>query len=264
MDNIQIPIIFENADLLVINKPAGLVVHSDGKTIEPTVTDWVLAHFPEMEDVGEPMILYKDTDKELIIKRPGIVHRLDRDTSGVLVLAKTQESFLHLKAQFQEREITKTYRTVVWGNTKDSEGRIERPIGRSKTDFRKWSAERFARGELRPAVTEYKTLAHVSDVAPEPGETVQQKKIPHNFSYLEVYPKTGRTHQIRVHLKAINHPVVSDGLYAENHPQVLGFSRTALHALQIEIEDTKGQVHVCQAPLPPDFIQFEERYLHRP
>ncbi len=263
MSNVQIPILFENEDLLVINKPAGLVVHSDGKTVEPSVTDWVLTHFPDMESVGEPMVLNKNTDKELVIKRPGIVHRLDRDTSGVLVLAKTQESFLHLKAQFQEREITKTYRTVVWGITKDSEGRIERPIGRSKTDFRKWSAERFARGELRPAITDYKTLAHIPDVAPAFGETTQQKKIPHNFSYLEVYPKTGRTHQIRVHLKAINHPVVSDSLYAENHPQVLGFSRTALHALRIEIEDTKGVMHLCQAPLPADFVQFEKNYIDR-
>lgn len=257
----QITILFENKDILAINKPAGLVVHSDGKTIEPTVADWVMAHYPAMEHVGEPVVLHKGTDKEIHIARPGIVHRLDRETSGVLILAKNQESFLRLKAQFQEREISKIYRTVVWGITKEKEGKIERPIGRSKTDFRKWSAERFARGELRPAVTEYKTLAHILDIPPMPGETVNQKKIAHQFSYLEVYPKTGRTHQIRVHLKAINHPVVADGLYAENHPKALGFERTALHALQIEVEDTAGERHVIRAELPEDFIQFEQGFV---
>jgi 23S rRNA pseudouridine1911/1915/1917 synthase len=259
--NLPMGILFENKDILAINKPAGLVVHSDGKTIEPTVADWVLAHYPDMANVGEPVVLHKGTDKELYIARPGIVHRLDRETSGVLVLAKNQDSFLNLKAQFQDREISKVYRTVVWGITKDKEGRIERPIGRSKTDFRKWSAERFARGELRPAVTEYKTLAHILDIPPIPGETANQKKIAHQFSYLEVYPKTGRTHQIRVHLKAINHPVVADGLYAENHPKVFGFDRTALHALQIEVEDIAGERHIIKAPLPADFIQFEQGFV---
>jgi 23S rRNA pseudouridine1911/1915/1917 synthase len=253
----EVSIIFENSHLLVLNKPAGLVVHSDGKTNEPTLVDWVLDYYPDMKGVGEPMILNKGTEKELVIDRPGVVHRLDRETSGVIVFAKHQKSFEHLKKQFQEREIRKTYRTVVWGLVKSDTGVVDRPIGRSKSDFRKWSAERFARGELRTAVTEYKVLQRITDISPGISETSQQRKIAHQFTYLEAYPKTGRTHQIRVHLKAINHPVVADRLYAENHPKVLGFTRTALHAYQIHIEDLDGIKHVCTAPLPQDFMEFE-------
>lgn len=247
-------IIFENKHLAAINKPAGLVVHSDGKTDEPTLCDWLLEQWPKIKGVGEPLVLHAGQANEQIIDRPGIVHRLDRETSGVIIVAKTQESFLFLKKQFQEREIEKTYRTFVWGNVKDDKGVINRPIGRSKSDFRKWSAERFARGELREAVTEYAVIGRVKNIEPGADETLTQKKIPHDFSYVEVYPKTGRTHQIRVHLKAINHPVICDELYAPNHPSALGFDRTALHAYKIRITDLDGTEHEFEAPLPEDFI----------
>lgn len=259
MSQKPIEIIFENEDILAINKPAGLIVHADGKTNEPTVADWIIDNYPEIQGVGEPMIINPGTEKEIVILRPGIVHRLDRDTSGVLIVAKTQASFLNLKAQFQDRDIEKIYRTLVWGLVKEDKGVIDRPIGRSKSDFRRWSAERFARGEIRPAITEYKVLARITDIEPDPGETPQQRKISHQFSYVEVYPKTGRTHQIRVHLKAINHPMVADGLYAPRHPLVLGFKRTALHAYQIKVRDTKGDDYAIQAPLPEDFLYFEQR-----
>ncbi len=250
-------IIFENKHLIAVNKPAGLVVHSDGKTAEPTLCDWLIDRYPEMKGVGEPLILNKGQKNELIIDRPGIVHRLDRDTSGVLIVAKTQESFLFLKEQFQEREIQKTYRAIVWGIVKDDKGTIDRPIGRSKTDFRRWSAERFARGELRPAITEYKVLNRIEGIAPSPNETKDQKKIPHNFTYIEAYPKTGRTHQIRVHFKAINHPILCDSLYAPNHPAALGFARTALHAFRIKVTDPDGVEHEFEAELPGDFMALE-------
>lgn len=257
-------VIFENEHLIAVNKPAGLVVHSDGKTVEPTLCDWLLERWPEMKGVGEPLVMTGSKNAEtgeatqIVIYRPGIVHRLDRETSGVMVVAKTQESFLFLKEQFQNREIQKTYRALVWGLVKEDKGIIDRPIGRSKTDFRKWSAERFARGELRPATTEYKVLGRLEGVPPSVGETKDQKKIPHNFTYIEAYPKTGRTHQIRVHFKAVNHPIVGDSLYAPNHPFALGFARTALHALRIRITDLGGTEHEFEAGLPEDFTGFED------
>lgn len=254
-------IIFENKHLAAINKPAGLVVHADGKTDEPTLCDWLVKKWPKIKGVGEPLVLNKGQANELIIDRPGIVHRLDRDTSGVIIIAKTQESFLFLKNQFQEREIEKTYRAIVWGTVKEDKGKIDRPIGRSKTDFRKWSAERFARGELRPAITEYKVLGRASGIAPTVGETKDQKKIPHQFSYIEAYPKTGRTHQIRVHFKAINHPIVCDTLYAPNHPKALGFARTALHAYKIKVQDLDGKEHDFEAPLTEDFIEAGKQFM---
>lgn len=236
-------IIFENEYLLVVNKPAGLVVHSDGKTGESSLCDWLMEKYPNIKEVGEPMTLQNGT----VIYRPGIVHRLDRETSGVMVIAKTQVFFEFLKKQFQNREVKKIYNVVVWGLVKEDKGTIDRPIGRSKSDFRKWSAQREARGEMRPAVTDYKVLGRID------AATHTLHEIPMNFTYLEAYPKTGRTHQIRVHFKAINHPVVGDSLYASNHPDALGFERLALHARSIEIEDLEGKTHLFEAPQPADF-----------
>lgn len=253
--NVDPTIIFENKYLVAINKPAGLVVHPDGKTHQKTLCDWIVSKWPEIKGVGEPAVLAKGTEKEQVIDRPGIVHRLDKETSGIMIIAKTQESFDQLKNQFQERETEKTYRTFVWGLVKEDEGVISRPIGRSKTDFRKWSAERFARGELRDAETQYKVLERASQVPFGPNETSVQNKIAHYVTYLEVYPKTGRTHQIRVHLKAINHPIVCDYLYGPNHPQILGFERTALHAYRLKITDLDGVLHEFEAQIPDDFEQ---------
>ena len=231
-------IIYEDEHILVLNKPAGLVVHADGKTKEETLCDWVLENYPEMENVGEPI----DTG-ESIIKRPGIVHRLDRETSGAIVLAKDQETFYFLKEQFQNREIEKVYNAVVWGNIKQDKGVIDAPIGRSGKDFRQWSAMRGARGQLREALTEYKVLSRFE----EGGE---------KFVFLEVRPKTGRTHQIRVHMKYLNNPLVCDSLYAESRPCVLGFNRVALHARQITLEIPDKGRKTFEAPFPEDFMEI--------
>ncbi len=225
-------ILYEDENVLVINKPVGLVVHGDGKTKEKTLADWVLLKYPETENVGEPTVLSSGE----IIKRPGIVHRLDRETSGVMLVAKTQESFENLKNQFKNHEISKKYEAFVTGSFKEKEGVIDRPIGRSRSDFRKWSAQRGARGEMREAVTEYKVL--------------QTNK---EYSFLEVFPKTGRTHQIRVHMKAINHPLVGDSLYGGNKENSLGFARTALHSREVAFHDLSGLKHTIEAPYPDDF-----------
>lgn len=253
-------ILKEDKYFLIINKPAGLVVHPDGKTIEPTLCDWIVEKYPKLVGVGEPS---KAPDGTLL-DRPGIVHRLDRETSGVLVIAKTQEAFEFLKKAFQTRDVQKTYNTFVWGLVKEDKGTIDRPIGRSKTDFRKWSAERFARGDLRPATTEYKVLHRKTfgqgedkDGAEESvklsSKESKKSKIPLNFTFVEAFPKTGRTHQIRVHFKAINHPVVGDALYAPNHPYYLGFKRLALHSRFISFTGFDGKKIEVEAPLPTDF-----------
>lgn len=220
-------ILFENEYLLAVNKPAGLVVHADGKTDEPTLADWIVHERPAIQNVGEPWV----SPEGKTIYRPGIVHRLDRDTSGVILIAKNQEAFLFLKEQFQKRLINKTYHTFVYGSVKKDHETIDRPIGRSRSDFRMWSATRGARGEMREAVTEYKTLLRTDQT-----------------SFLEVKPKTGRTHQIRVHMKAIQHPVVCDGLYAPKLPCLLGLTRLALHASVIEGKLPRGGILRLKRP----------------
>lgn len=252
-------VIFENDHLLVINKPAGLVVHADGKTVEPNVCDWLLEKHPEIKGVGEP----SRTPEGKMVDRPGIVHRLDRETSGVMVIAKTQDAFDYLKNEFQEHRVQKTYNAFVWGTVKEDKGKIDRPIGRSKSDFRRWSAERFARGELREAVTEYKVLQRfvsgevASNAGDAVGEALRAKKdLSDRVTYIEAYPKTGRTHQIRVHFKAINHPLVGDSLYAPKRPKgqlALGFERLALHARKIDFMDMDGKEVSIEAPMPQDF-----------
>ncbi len=239
MSSLEIPILFEDGDYIVINKPAGLVVHADGRTIEESVASWVLVKHPEMKEVGEPLVLANGE----AITRPGIVHRLDRETSGVLILAKNQNAFLHLKQQFQDRVVGKKYHTFVYGNLKDDEGEINRPIGKSSKDFRRWSAQPGARGELREAQTLYRVLGRTK-----------------GLTFVEVEPKTGRTHQIRVHFKAIHHPVICDKLYAENQPKMLGFERTALHAREITFLNVAGKPTTVEAPYPPDFLAALEEF----
>lgn len=224
-------VLYEDKDVIAINKPAGLVVHGDGKTKEPNLVDWLLLKYPEIKSVGEPG---RDSHGNEIL-RSGIVHRLDRETSGVMLVAKTQESFENLKKQFQEHKIQKKYEAFVYGQIK-VDGVVDRPIGRSASDFRKWSAQRGARGEMREAITEYKVISANKD-----------------YSLVELLPKTGRTHQIRVHMKAISHPLVSDSLYAPNHDNALGFDRVALHSREVTFMGLDGKSHTVEAPYPEDF-----------
>lgn len=225
-------ILYEDNDIVAINKPSGLMVHGDGKTTEKTLVDWVIKKFPSIEGVGEPIELTDDD----YIDRPGIVHRLDKDTSGVMLIAKTEEGFEVLKEQFQNREIKKIYHAFVYGVPKQERGLIDKPIGRSQHDIRMWSSERGARGPKRDALTRY--------VVKESGPGV---------SLVQIMPETGRTHQIRVHFKSIRHPLISDSLYASTEPQKLGFTRTALHARSIEFTNCEGKKVRIEAPYPEDF-----------
>ncbi len=232
----KIKVLYEDSNIVAIDKPSGISVHSDGKNKEKTISDWVLKNYIKMKNVGEPMQVEYQGEK-IEIKRPGIVHRLDRDTSGVLLLAKNQKAYEFLKNQFKNREIKKIYHTIVEGNIKNERGVINKPIGKSPTDFRKYSAGRGAKGEMREAITQYKVLKRFE---------VSKNK----FTYLEVMPKTGRTHQIRVHMKYLNHPVVCDPLYNTKNICLKNIKRMALHAKSIEFKNLKGDMVRVEAPLP--------------
>lgn len=238
MNDIQI--LFENSDIVVINKPAGLVVHGDGRTDEPTVADWFAENYPEAAGVGEPLLV-RHGNVEKTIDRPGVVHRLDRDTSGVMVLARTQASFEFLKQAFQNRTVEKTYLALVWGNIKEDAGVVDEPIGKSRSDIRQWQAGRGARGQMREAVTEYSVLQRME----EDGE---------HFCLVEARPKTGRTHQIRVHMKYIHHPIVSDPIYSGKRGGALGADRLALHAWKLQIPLVSGGREMFVAE-PPEFLK---------
>lgn len=228
----DIKVLYEDDDILVIDKPAGLVVHPDGKTTEPSVSEWFVGKYPESKDVGEAME-FKNGET---IERPGVVHRIDRDTSGVLLLAKTISGHHILKEQFQNREIEKKYHAFLYGILKEDHGTINLPIGQSNSDFRKRSAERGAKGEKREAITYFQVLKRTPEV-----------------TFVEAKPKTGRTHQIRVHFKALHHPVVADALYARKKESLLGFKRLALHAREITFKDVKGEKHTVRSEYPADF-----------
>jgi 23S rRNA pseudouridine1911/1915/1917 synthase len=230
----MLEILKKEKDYLVINKPSGLIVHSDGRSEEETLCDILVKQYPEIENVGEPLII---EGKE--IKRPGIVHRLDKETSGVMLVARTDEGFEFLKNKFKNREIEKTYHAFVWGNIKEDNGLIDEPIGRSKKDFRRWFAGSKARGKLREAVTEYKVL-----------KRIENKEI----TFVEAKPKTGRTHQIRVHFKHMYNPLVGDMLYGSRE-YALGFNRLALHARSISFIDKKSDKVEYIAEYPIDFIK---------
>jgi 23S rRNA pseudouridine1911/1915/1917 synthase len=236
-----IPILYKSKDMIAINKPAGLVVHGDGRTEEKTLVDWIIEKYPDAKEVGEPIAL---TSGEAI-HRPGIVHRLDRDTSGVMLVALTQEGFNHLKRQFQDRSLEKKYHAFVYGIMSEDDGVIDRPIARSRKDFRLWSAQRGGRGEARSAVTHYKVLNRI--------EFKDDAPLADGATFIEASPKTGRTHQIRVHFKALNHPVVGDTLYAPKREPILGFKRLALHAREITFENMENEEITIQAPYPEDF-----------
>lgn len=246
-------ILYEDKDILAINKPAGIAVHADGKSDDKTIADLLVSEFPKLKKVGEPLVLSLGTE----VMRPGIVHRLDKETSGVLLVAKTQAGYEHLKSQFKSREIKKTYLAFIYGRPKDERGVIDKPIGRAVGGVRKWATGSKARGELREAMTRYKVLNSTK------AKPLGSKRISlgETVSLIEVWPLTGRTHQIRVHMQSIGHPVVADPIYAPSRPKLLGYKRLALHALRIVFKDLGGRSHEIVAPIPHDFEFAQTRLL---
>lgn len=239
-------ILFENEAILVVNKPYGMLVHEDWTSgTEGTLVEWFLARAPEARGVGE--VTTKPDGSPL--ERSGVVHRLDRETSGVMVLAKTADAHALLKAQFHDRLVKKEYRAFVYGRLHDKWGTINRPIGRNPKDFKRRSAEAGAKGTLRESLTHFERIGV--------GEYEEE-----SFSYVKLLPKTGRTHQLRVHLKAISRPIVGDILYAEKQVATsnnLGLTRLALHAHVLEFDVPGKSRERFIAPLPDEFERAAER-----
>lgn len=214
----KIKILYEDSNILAIDKPSGTLVHPDNHGKDKTILDLFIKKYPKLE----------------------IVHRLDRETSGVLLIAKNAKAHEFLKKQFMVRTVKKIYHAVVSGSVKNEHGIIKKPIGRSPRDFRRHLAGRGARGEMREAITEYRVLKRF----------VSGRE---KYTYLEVMPKTGRTHQIRVHMKFLNHPVTCDSLYNPSAPCPKGISRLALHAKSIEFTNLKNRTIKIESPLPGEF-----------
>jgi 23S rRNA pseudouridine1911/1915/1917 synthase len=225
-------ILFEDEQYLVIMKPSGLVVHGGPGIHEPTLVDWLVDHVPNIGDVGDQPDI-----------RPGIVHRLDRDVSGVMVVAKTQPAFLSLKRQFQDHSIEKQYLALAQGRVVDQSGRINFAIARSPGKSGLMIA-RPKSNEGKAAETLFRVERYVK-----------------GMTLVHVQTLTGRTHQIRVHFKAIGHPLVGDPLYKIRRLKMekLPAPRVFLHAERLAFDDLEGQRREFTAPLPPDLQHFLDR-----
>jgi 23S rRNA pseudouridine1911/1915/1917 synthase len=224
--DITIDVIFENDDLVVINKPSGIVVHPSQSTPEHTLVNGLISYYPNIISIGDDP------------NRPGIVHRLDKDASGIMVIAKSQKTFEHLKTQFQDREIKKKYTALVFGKITPSYGKIDAPIGRSKSKPSRMSVKRSDEG--KEALTYYKTTKEYN-----------------NYSLLEIETKTGRTHQIRVHLLSIGYPIVGDSIYyVKKTRRKVKINRIFLHAQSIQFSDINGSLMKFKANLPNELKQF--------
>ncbi len=220
-------VIFENDLLLVLSKPAGVQMHPARRQTGDTLTDWLKVHFPDIRDVGEDAT------------RPGIVHRLDRETSGIVVIPKTAASFSALKEQFQKRAVKKTYIALVYGHMPECSGVIDKPLIRRSGELKRRIAQKEDdSATIRYAVTEYRVLARYGE-----------------FDLVLAFPHTGRTHQIRVHLASLGHPVVGDKLYvfkSIRREKTFFPSRQLLHAWRLEWE-LFDRTYAFSDPLPEDF-----------
>jgi 23S rRNA pseudouridine1911/1915/1917 synthase len=228
----ELPIIFSDENIVVIDKPAGLQVHPDDTRKEDTLVNYLVASFPEIETVC-------DNTKEGKL-RPGIVHRLDKDTSGVIVVARNMATFEELKRQFQDKEIEKKYQAIVYGVPVPAEGVIKKALARSADYRRQVVAGHKTRTKIRDAETRFRTLGVLKDA----------------FALVELSPKTGRMHQIRVHLTSIGHPIVGDKKYfLRGIDRLDSARRQLLHAESIKFV-LFGRGYEFNSPLPQDFLDF--------
>jgi 23S rRNA pseudouridine1911/1915/1917 synthase len=230
----DIPILYEDNSLVVINKPAGIVVNRAQSVRGKTIQDWAIAR----HDLDPPVAGNE------FQSRSGVVHRLDRETSGALIVTKTPEAFAAIKAQFMARRVDKTYTALVHGALVPKVGEIAAPVGRLP-----WNRKRFGVvADGKPATTRYHT-DRMFDVSTPKGQVT--------VSLVTLHPQTGRTHQIRVHLKHIGHPIVGDTLYAgrkQARDDRAWVGRTLLHASRFVFSHPTTAVVVdVSAPLPADF-----------
>jgi 23S rRNA pseudouridine1911/1915/1917 synthase len=240
---LPLEILFEDNDCLVVNKAPGIAVHPAGGRNSGTLVNALLHHCPSLEGIGGE-------------RRPGIVHRLDKDTSGAMIVAKNSFAMQRLAAQFKERSVNKEYLALVWGKMKSNTGVIDRPVGRHRSDRKRMSSVRFS-SRSRDAVTEWR----VEELFPLIGDGQQPRWV----SLLRLKPRTGRTHQIRVHLADQGHPLVGDRVYGHKRntashkgsspAYVMDFPRQVLHAEKLSINHprTGERMEIC-AP-PPDDIR---------
>jgi len=227
---IELVVLHEDADLIVVDKPAGLVVHPAPGHPSGTLVNALLHHCGDLAGIGG-------------VLRPGIVHRLDRGTSGVLVAAKNDFAHQHLSAQFAAHTIERVYRTLVRGLPGTGEGRIDRPIGRHPKDRKRMSVETRAG---RPSITNWRVLRRFRRAG---------------ISELEIRPETGRTHQIRVHLSAAGMPLVGDTVYGRARGRDAALGRPALHAERLGFEHPRsGEWLTFDAPLPEDLLELMAEY----
>ena len=231
-------IIAENEWLFAVDKPAGLIAHSDGRTEEPSLAEWLIKRYPYLAEVGEPWV----SPQGVAYPVAGMVHRLDRTTSGIMLVAKTQDVYKYLKGEFKARRVEKKYRALLYGHIPRDEGEIVAEIMRSSTAPKRWYARPCLESDPRAAITRWTMLARLTD--PDSGEPA---------SYIEASPKTGRTHQLRVHFAAVGNPIVADHLYAPERPALFGFTRPALHAYRISLYLPDGKAVSYVSPLPSDF-----------
>ena len=226
-ESIALDIVFENEDLMVVNKPAGMVVHPAAGHFSGTLVHAALAHAPQMAGIGGE-------------QRPGVVHRLDKDTSGLILLAKNDAAHRWLVNQFKDRKVEKIYLALIDGHPPSRMGRVEAPIGRSSAHRQMMAVVPPSHG--RQAITEYRTL----ESFPE-------------HTLIEAHPITGRTHQIRVHMEFLGCPVVGDTIYGRRQAS-LRLNRFFLHAARMTIHlPGEKEPHFFEAPLPPDLVKVLEQ-----
>lgn len=223
---IPLDIVYEDQDVIVVNKPKGMTVHPAAGNEDGTLVNALLAHCGDsLSGVGGET-------------RPGIVHRIDKDTSGLLIVAKNDRAHGFLAAQLADHSLYREYEAVVLGNLKDDQGTIDAPIGRSRRDRKKMAV---VGREGRRAVTHYQVLGRY------PG-----------YTHVRCRLETGRTHQIRVHMASIGHPIAGDPLYG-NKGDRSGLSSQCLHARRITFRHPDGREMTLECPLPPDFAAFLEK-----
>lgn len=224
--NIPLDILYQDADIVIVNKPSGLVVHPAAGNEDGTLVNALMYHVRDLSGIGGEM-------------RPGIVHRLDKDTSGLILVAKNDKAHAALSEQFKERSMEKHYRAVAFGSFKEETGLIDSPIARHPVDRKRMAIVQGG----KPSQTEWKVLEHLK------GAT-----------YLDVHLLTGRTHQIRVHMHSIGHPLLGDVIYAPNLKHPVHIPRLMLHAYSLAFTHptTQERMTVC-APLPEVF----ESTLHK-
>jgi 23S rRNA pseudouridine1911/1915/1917 synthase len=228
-EDIPLDIVYEDDVLLVIDKPAGMVVHPGAGHTSGTLVNAVLAHCPQLTNVGGA-------------DRAGIVHRLDKDTSGLLLVAKDEVTYTALQRQFKRRQVAKTYLALVDGQVQPREGIIEAPIGRDKRQRKKMTVVRSG----REAQTMYRAIEYFA-----------------NHTLLEVRPHTGRTHQVRVHLAWLGYPIVGDTVYGRRRQRLLK-SRHFLHAARLRFtHPVTGEEVEFEAPLPQNLADVLDQLRRR-